>query len=140
MTQTLFLDADVILDLLTQREPWFQQSADIFTRIQAGQFHGATSVVIFANVFYILRKIKGQKSARIALIKLKSLLSVMVTSEASLEESLHSAFTDFEDSIQYYTAQSGGANVLITRNIKDYKTEKLPVMTPEQFLESLDSH
>ena len=140
MSQTLFLDADVILDLLAQREPWFQQSAEIFSRIQTGQFYGTTSVVIFANIFYILRKIKGQKSARATLIKLKSLLRVMVTSETNLEEALHSSFADFEDSIQYFTAQSGGASVLITRNIRDYKVDKLAVMTPEQFLESLGSH
>ena len=140
MSKTLFLDADVILDLLAKREPWFQKSSEIFSRIQAGEFYGATSVVIFADVFYILRKIKGQKTAREALIKLKGLLRVMVTSEANLEEALHSSFTDFEDSIQYFTAQSGGASVLITRNVKDYKAEKLAVMTPEQFLESLETH
>ena len=140
MSRTLFLDADIILDLLAQREPWFQQSAEIFSRIQSGQFYGATSVVIFANVFYILRKIKGKKAARAALIKLKSLLGVMVTSEACLEEALRSSFTDLEDGIQYFTAQSGEASVLLTRNIKDYKTDKLAVMTPEQFLESLGNN
>ena len=137
MTPTLFLDADIVLDLLAKREPWFQQSAAIFSRIQAGEYYGATSVLVFANVFYILRKIKGQKAAREALQKLKSLLRVMIASEASLETALHSTFTDFEDSIQYFTAQSGGASLLITRNIKDYKTQNLPVMTPQQFLESL---
>ena len=137
MTPTLFLDADIVLDLLAKREPWFQQSAAIFSRIQGGEYYGATSVLVFAKVFYILRKIKGQKAAREALQKLKSLLRVMTTSEASLETALHSTFTDFEDSIQYFTAQSGGASLLITRNIKDYKTQNLPVMTPQQFLESL---
>ncbi|WBA82888.1 PIN domain-containing protein [Endozoicomonas sp. GU-1] len=140
MTPTLFLDADVVLDLLAKREPWFEQSAAIFSKIQSGEFYGATSVLVFANVFYILRRIKGQKAARATLQKLKSLLKVMATSEASLEIALHSTFTDFEDGIQYFTAQSGGANLLITRNIKDYKTQNLAVMTPLQFLESLGCH
>ncbi|MGO0306093.1 type II toxin-antitoxin system VapC family toxin [Endozoicomonas acroporae] len=140
MTPTLFLDAEVVLDLLAKREPWFEQSAAIFSKIQSGEFYGATSVLVFANVFYILRRIKGQKAARATLQKLKSLLKVMATSEASLEIALHSTFTDFEDGIQYFTAQSGGANLLITRNIKDYKTQNLAVMTPLQFLESLGCH
>ncbi len=63
-----------MLDLLAKWEPWFQQSAAIFSRIQAGEYNGATSVLVFANVFYILQKIKGQKAAREALQKLKSLL------------------------------------------------------------------
>ncbi|WP_299734783.1 PIN domain-containing protein [uncultured Endozoicomonas sp.] len=140
MIETLFLDADIILDLLAQRQPWFKDSATVFQKIQAGDFQGVTSVTIFANVFYILRKQLGHKDARQALVKLKSLLKIMVTSEASLEQALNSSFKDFEDAIQYYTAQNGGASLLLTRNIKDYKSEKLPVMTPAQFLESLNCH
>ena len=60
-----------MLDLLAKRAPRFQQSAAIFSRIQAGEYYGTTSVLVFANVFYILRKIKGQKAAREALQKLK---------------------------------------------------------------------
>ncbi len=138
MIETLFLDADIILDLLAQRQPWFKDSATVFQKIQAGDFQGFTSLTIFANVFYILRKQLGHKEARQALVKLKSLLKIMVTSEASLEQALTSGFKDLEDAIQYYTAQNGGASLLLTRNIKDYKAEKLPVMTPAQFLESLN--
>lgn len=140
MIKTLFLDADIILDLLAQRSPWFTDSATIFQKIQAGEYQGVTSVTIFANVFYILRKNIGHKKARHNLVKLKSLLKIMVTSEASLEQALHSGFKDFEDAIQYYTAQNGGASLLLTRNIKDYKLEDLPVMTPTQFLESANFH
>ena len=140
MTKTLFLDADVILDLLAKREPWFRQSAQIFTAIQTGNCEGATSSIVFANVYYILRKIKGAPEARDALKKLKTLLRLMVTTENSLEQALDSTFTDFEDAIQYFTAQNSGASVLITRNIKDYKTQQLAVMTPEQYLASLDCH
>ena len=140
MTRTLFLDADVILDLLAKRQPWFTDSATILMEIQAGNYQGVTSVTIFANVFYILRKTLGHKAAKQALIKKKSLLNIMVTSEASLDQALLSGFTDFEDALQYYTAQNGGANLLLTRNIKDYKPEKLPVMTPKQFLDSIHCH
>ena len=137
MNKTVFLDADVILDLLARREPWFAYSAQIFTDIQTGKYYGATSVVVFANVFYILRKIKGQTEARIAIKKLKSLLNIMVTTETSLQQAIESNFSDFEDALQYYTAQNNGANILITRNIKDYKAETLSVMTPEQYLHSM---
>ncbi|WP_257285705.1 PIN domain-containing protein [Endozoicomonas sp. SESOKO1] len=61
MTQTLYLDADIILDLLARRQPWFKESAAVFMKIQSGEFQGATSVTVFANVFYILRKSLGPK-------------------------------------------------------------------------------
>ncbi|WP_263079350.1 hypothetical protein [Endozoicomonas sp. Mp262] len=56
MTKTLFLDADVILNLLALRHPWFKDSATVFQGIQAGNFQGVTSVTLFANIFCILRK------------------------------------------------------------------------------------
>ncbi|MGI9281242.1 MAG: type II toxin-antitoxin system VapC family toxin [Endozoicomonas sp.] len=140
MTRTLFLDADVILDLMAMREPWFINSAKIFSLIQSGHYKGATSVVVFANIFYILRKLNGSDEARNTLHKLKSLLTVLPTSEASLEQALNSTFKDFEDGIQYFTGQNAGADLLLTRNIKDYKCQDLPVMTPEQFLESIECH
>ena len=138
--QTIFLDADVILDLLAQREPWFADSSQIFLAVQSGKYEAATSAVVFANLFYILRKLKGQKEARATLKKLKILVRLMVTTEASLEQALSSKFVDFEDAIQYFTAQNSGASCLITRNLKDYKTETLAVMTPAQFLNSRQKH
>ena len=140
MIKSIFLDADIILDLLAKREPWFNHSASLFTLIQTGQCQGMTSSIVFANVFYILRKIKGQKEARAAVKKLNSLLQLSITTETSLTQALNSKFTDFEDALQYYIAQNNGVHVLLTHNIKDYKTEQLPVMTPEQYLNSLGSH
>ena len=138
--QTIFLDADVILDLLAKREPRFTDSSQIFLAAQSGKYEAATSAVVFANLFYILRKLKGQKEARATLKKLKTLVRLMVTSEASLEQALDSRFVDFEDAIQYYTALNSGANCLLTRNVKDYKASKLAVMTPTQFLNSSQHH
>lgn len=138
--KTLFLDADVILDLLATRLPWYQESSRVFSLIQDGSYKGVTSVVVYTNVFYLLRKSLGQSSARNALVKLNTILGIAVTSEASLVQALNSGFTDFEDAVQYYTAQNNKVDILLTRNIKDYKLEKLAVMTPEQFIKSLSNH
>jgi predicted nucleic acid-binding protein len=50
---------------------------------------------------------------------------------------LVSGFVDLEDSIQYHIAQKYNCDAIITRNIKDYKKSKLPVLTAEQFLRTL---
>jgi hypothetical protein len=46
-------------------------------------------------------------------------------------------FTDFEDGLQYFTAIEGEQEIIITRNLKDYKMSKIPVMTAGQFLETM---
>ena len=50
----VFLDSDVILDLLTEREPHFDSVLDLFILIENKKIQGYTSPVVIANVFYII--------------------------------------------------------------------------------------
>ena len=46
-------------------------------------------------------------------------------------------FSDFEDGLQYFTAIENGQELIITRNLKDFKNSKLPTMTARQFIETI---
>ena len=50
---------------------------------------------------------------------------------------LASQFKDFEDAMQYYTAVKAKADVIITRNGKDFAVSKLPVMTAAEYLATI---
>ena len=47
-------------------------------------------------------------------------------------------FTDFEDGLQYFTAIENNQDIIITRNLKDFKNSKMPVITARQFFETID--
>ena len=130
----LFVDTDVILDLLGQRLPHFHFSAVLFTFAEMKQLELCTSPLILANTFYILRKQLGNDQAKNALRKLRILLHIIDSSEAVVDKALNSDFADFEDAIQYYTALEGGISVILTRNLRDYKNAAVIVQTPEAFL------
>ena len=50
---------------------------------------------------------------------------------------INSDFKDFEDALQNYSAElNKEIDIIITRNIKDFKYSKLAVMTPDQFLKT----
>jgi hypothetical protein len=52
-----------------------------------------------------------------------------------MTKSLHADFTDFEDAIQYFSALSNkNIKCIVTRNSKDFKKSKLPVMITGEFL------
>lgn len=51
--EKVFLDTDVILDLLTEREPHFEAAVELFLHIQDKTIRAYTSPVIIANIFYI---------------------------------------------------------------------------------------
>ena len=130
----VFVDTDVILDLLAERIPFFHFSAVLFTFAEMKKLELYTSPLILANTFYILRKQLGNNEAKNALRKLRILLHVVDSSENIIDKALNSDFTDFEDAIQYYTALDHGINTILTRNLRDYKKAAVIVQTPEAFL------
>jgi len=132
----VFLDADVILDLLTQREPHFEPAAALFLRIQDKELTACTSPVVIANIFYILSKHLGREKAIQAIRKLRSLVSVLNCGERVIDLALASDFTDFEDAIQHCTALENKMDMLITRNVQDYKKAAITVLTPLEYMKS----
>ncbi len=130
----VFVDSDVILDLLAQRIPHFHFSALLFTFADMKKLELYTSPTVFCNVFYILRKELGIEKAKSALRKLRLLIKIIDSSEKTIDCALNSEFSDFEDAIQCYTAQNHQISIIVTRNIKDYKTAGIIVQNPETFL------
>ena len=130
----VFVDTDVVLDLLAARLPHFHFSAVLFTFAEMKKLELYTTPLILANTFYILRKQLGNDSTKNALRKLRILLHVIDSTESVIDKALNSDFSDFEDAIQYYTALEYQIPVILTRNIRDYKKASVIVQTPESYL------
>jgi predicted nucleic acid-binding protein len=135
----LFVDSDIILDLLAEREPHYIHAARLFTLINQNKIIAYTSPLIFANLHYLLKKQTTNSVALKSLRKLKTLINILPIDERVIEQSLNSEFNDFEDAIQYYTAVNNGITLIITRNKIDYRRSKIDVLTAEEFLKSLDT-
>ncbi len=133
----VFFDTDIILDMATGREPYCIPAAQVISLAELGEIDGWTSATIFINVFYTLRKIVGRDKAIDFLKKLENILSVYPTSQEMIHNALYSDFTDFEDGTQYFTACDIPVDCIITRNINDYRTSKISVMTAEEFISKL---
>jgi predicted nucleic acid-binding protein len=135
----LFVDSDIILDLLAKREPHFIHAARLFTLIDQSKVQAYTSPLIFANLHYLLKKQTSNSAALKSLRKLKTLLNILSIDERIIEQSLNSEFNDFEDAIQYFTAVNNGITLIITGNKTDYKRSKIDVLTGDEFLKSWDT-
>ncbi|HEY9006622.1 MAG TPA: PIN domain-containing protein [Ohtaekwangia sp.] len=133
----IFVDSDVCLDLLLIREPFYQHSSDIFELAYTNKIKIFVSSVIFANVYYILRQEFKDAKTKDTLIEFKKIVSVLPVGDSIIDRSLHSDFKDFEDGIQYFTALDHHMKLILTRNLRDYKTAKIQVMTPEAYLKTL---
>ena len=134
MNMKAFIDSDTILDLLAKRELFYENAAKIFTLAYEKKQELFTTAVVMANVFYILRKIRGNEEAKRQLRDLRILVHILPITEAAVDLALNSKFTDFEDGLQYFTSKENNIPVIITRNVKDYKAKDLLIQTPKEFL------
>lgn len=132
----VFADTGIILDLLSFRQPFYAPAAILFTAADKDEIKISVSSLSFSNLHYIPSKQYSAGEARKALIKFKTLVTVLPVTDKSIELALSSNFKDFEDAIQYFTAIESGAKIILTRNLKDYKHAEVPVMTAEQYLKA----
>ena len=130
----IFVDSDVILDLLAKREPFYPYAAQLFSLVDKGKIKAHVSAIIITNLHYVLRKMTNKEQAIKSLQKLKLLLKILPVDEKIIDLALASDFKDFEDSIQYYVAKENEIDFLLTRNKKDYKTADITILTPEEYL------
>ena len=135
--EKLFVDTDIILDLLSFRQPFYNHAANLFSKADLGEIEIFVSSLAFANLNYILSKQYSADQARKKLIKFKTLVTVLPVNDKTIDLALSSDFKDFEDGVQYYTAIERGLKILLTRNLKDFKAAEISVMTAEQYLKEI---
>jgi len=128
-----------MLDFLGEREPFYISAAKIATLADKRKLKIIVSALSFATVSYFLSKYEGLKKTKDKLRKFKIISGICELDELIIEKGLNSDFSDFEDSLQYFSALRTECDIIITRNGKDFKKSQIPVMTPDEFLNSMKS-
>lgn len=134
--QKVFLDTNIILDFLGEREGFYEAAAKVLTLADQKKIQLFTSAVSITNAYYILAKYQPQ-SALEKIRKFKILCVASLMNDEVVEKALASDFKDIEDAMQYFSAIASNCDVIITRNEKDFKSALIPVMNAESFLHTL---
>ncbi len=134
MIEKVYVDTNILLDLLAAREPFYSASAALFTLVEERKLRAYVSPLSFTNLFYILRKTSSSKQAFAILRKIRLIIALLPVNQQILDAALSSDFVNFEDAVHYYTAIRKGIPFLITRNIKDYRSPLITVCTAEEYL------
>lgn len=131
----LLIDSNIVIDLLSKRENFYHEAALLFSRADKKELELTISSLTFANTNYVLTKLIPIKEVRETLRKFKVLVEVLSLDDKITELALSDDnFPDFEDGLQYYSALENQIDVIITRNKKDFKNSKIPVLTAKEFL------
>jgi predicted nucleic acid-binding protein len=137
MITKLFIDTNVMMDLLGERVPYYNSIAKIATLADKGQVKMVVSSFSYPTVYFLLSKFENSEKVKEKLRKFKIISEISDLDEIVIEKGLTSNFSDFEDALQYHCALKADCNILITRNAKDFKESEIPLMTGEEFLQSI---
>ena len=132
----IFLDTNVVIDLLNKREPFYHDAVKLFTLAYHNKISLYISAITYATAAYLLRK-HGKAGVRLLLKNLRQIAHVTTIGEKEVDEALASSFDDYEDALQYYSAINEDAHAIITRNKKDFAHAKIHVLSPTEFLQDL---
>ncbi|GJM59674.1 PIN domain-containing protein [Persicobacter diffluens] len=133
----IFLDTNVVLDLLLKRKEFLTDAIRLFTLIEYKKIEAVVCPVTYTTASYFLSREKYQNQDEL-FTWLSILLKTAVVDGEIIQKALHSKFRDFEDSVQHQCAINEGCKVIITRNRKYFQHALLPVMLPKEYLASLE--
>lgn len=134
---TLFLDTNVVIDLLGEREEFYDAIAKIVSLADKGKIKLTVSALTYATVFYVLSRFESKEIVKEKIRKFKTIAKTADLTDKIIDKGLSSKFGDFEDALQYFCALKTGSSIIITRNEKYFKSSEIPVFNPDEYLSKL---
>jgi predicted nucleic acid-binding protein len=135
----VLIDANVVLDYVASREPFYRDAYRVMELCASGKVKGYLAFHSVSIIWYTLRKfIPDNADRRQWMRKLLELLEVAGAShEAVLRAIDMEDFRDFEDCLQDRCAEAVGAEFIVTRNVKDFVCSTVKAVTPADFCEQI---
>lgn len=129
----ILIDVDVVLDVLSRREPFFASSAAVLAACETG-LEGLVAAHTVTTLFYLLSKYHDARYARTQIADLLSIVQVAVVDSVVIRQALAAQAEDFEDAVQMAAAAVAKAQYMVTRNLAHFADGPVPALTPAEFL------
>jgi len=133
MAKLIFIDTNVMLDFLVQRQPHFFLVERLFELAYSREIQLIASTLSFMNCHYIMRRHgMSEDHTRRLLKSMRTVCSAVRIDQSTIDTAFSSTFADMEDGVQHLCALEAKADAIVTRDEKDFKQSQLPVMSPGQ--------
>ena len=133
----LLIDANILLDVLQNRENFVRASSMVWKLCETEQAKGYISALTFANLVYIMRKEMDAQRIEEVLHMLSLIFEFAELNDSDLFRAAALQWPDFEDAVQSVTAERIHADYIITRNVRDFSRSKVIALTPDELLARL---
>jgi predicted nucleic acid-binding protein len=133
----VFLDTNIVLDLLLERAPWLAEAEAIAEFSARGIVRVYVSASMITDVFYISRKLVGAEKAKEVVRACLDRLQIVSVSRELLNAAHGRGGLDFEDDVQIECAIVARLEAIVTRDPKGFAHSPIPAITPGELLSRL---
>lgn len=134
----IFVDTNVIIDLIADRRPFSKHAIELFSFAENNKIKLYTTSLSLVTTHYMLKKYVDEKALRGIIINVLEFMTVIPVGGETIKKSLRSGHKDFEDAVQITAASSiEKMDYIATRNIKDFKLAEIPVLPPDELISKL---
>ena len=130
----LFLDANIVLDVLARREPFFSDSVQVLSLVETGAAAGFIAAHTVSTLFYLLNRKIGPRKTKVALMDLLRVVGVVPVDQDRILQAFAMDWADFEDALQAACAAKAEADYLLTRDQQGFGKTDVPALSPAEFL------
>ncbi len=131
---SVFIDTNVLLDVLLNREPFVRWAQQIWTLAIQRKIKASVSTLSLLNCFYVVKKLKTNAHAYSVVESLNKIFKIVPIDAKTISKALETRFEDFEDGVQYQCAISSKAKIIVTRDEKGFSKSKILVSDPVGFV------
>jgi predicted nucleic acid-binding protein len=130
----VLFDLNIVLDVLQQREPFYETSAQLLAYAETKKIIGYIAPHSLTTLFYLIEKDQSSAHAKVAITSLLQVLEVATVDQSTIEQALSLPYRDFEDAVQMMAAVQCKAEYLVTRNVKDFQPAPLSAIQPSELI------
>ncbi len=134
---SVFFDTNIMIDVIGRRQPFCLPSLQIMSLADRGLLRIYVSAMSYATASFVIGRYNKDLNIHYEFSKFMQLTSMTPVDSLTVNDSIHSDFTDFEDAMQYFSALRENVDYIITRNKKDFKNASIPVLEPQEFMDFL---
>jgi len=136
----IFLDANVLVDILDGTRESSRESGELFARLVQGRnkYLLYTSCDLLTTIYYFTKKPLGKNRALEKIKTINQIMKVVAFGNSEIEEAIilmqrNEKYTDLEDTIQYVIARKEKCDYIVT-NDKLFASGDIPLLSSREAL------
>lgn len=138
MTRRVFFDTNILLDVLTEREPFYPVAALLWSMAEKRLIEGLISAISIPTAYYLLRRVTDRKSAVAGVEAIRGTFEIIAVDQRLIDQALALNFADFEDGLQACAAMRGGVQCIVTRDPRGFRKSDIPAHLPQALIDSFN--